>query len=131
MADSSMNSATVLIADPDLAHQQQLAECLRPRYQVVTASTFAETVERIVQHHPAILLLELDMPDGDGKTLIQHIRENAGTRQMIICCVTNRSSIRDKVSGFQAGADDYVVKPINPKTFIWRVVLLSRLRQIS
>lgn len=131
MAEVSTNAITVLVADPDVSQQQQIAECLRPRYRVITAGSLAETVEMIVMHRPGVLLLELDMPDGDGKTLIQQIRGNINTRQMIICCVTHRSMIRDKVAGFQAGADDYVVKPINQKTFMYRVVLLSRLRQLA
>jgi DNA-binding response OmpR family regulator len=128
MAQVSTDTPTVLIADPDRTYQAQLADCLRPRYHIVTANTLAETVEQIIRQPPAILLLELDFPDGDGAKLIEQIRENARTRQMVVCCVTKRSSIHDKVSGFQAGADDYVVKPVNAKTFMWRVVLLSRLR---
>jgi DNA-binding response OmpR family regulator len=128
MAHAASDLPTVLIADPDRAYQAQLADYLRPRYRVVMANSLAETVEQIIRQPPAILLLELDFPDGDGNKLIQQIRENARTRQMVVCCVTKRASIHDKVSGFQSGADDYVVKPVNAKTFMWRVVLLSRLR---
>jgi DNA-binding response OmpR family regulator len=85
----------------------------------------------ITQYRPAILLLEVDMPDGDGKMLIKQLRESPTLRNMIVCCVTRRSGIKDKVAGFQAGADDYVVKPVNLQTFMWRVVLLSRIRQLS
>lgn len=122
---------TVLVADPDRAQQQLLAECLRPRYQIALARSIAETVDHIARSRPQLLLLELDMPDGDALPLIRKIREERSTRNMIIACVTRRSSIKDKVAGFQAGADDYIVKPINPETFLWRVVLLSRLRQLS
>src|SRR5689334_9242694 len=117
---------TVLVADPDPAQQHLVTEVLRPRYQVVTARSIAETVDVIARSRPQILLLELDMPDGDALPLIRKIREERSTQQMIIACVTRRSSIRDKVAGFQAGADDYIVKPINQDTFLWRVVLLSR-----
>ncbi len=122
---------TVLVADPDRAQQQVLADVLRARYQVVAARTIAETVDAIARHRPQILLLELDMPDGDALPLVRKIREERSTHHMIIACVTRRSSIRDKVTGFQAGADDYIIKPINPETFLWRVVLLSRLRQLT
>ncbi|MBA3822998.1 MAG: response regulator transcription factor [Ktedonobacterales bacterium] len=124
-------SLTVLVADPDRAQQQIVAECLRSRYQVVAARSIAETVDVIARSRPQILLLELDMPDGDALPLVRKIREERSTQHMIIACVTRRSAIRDKVTGFQAGADDYIVKPINPETFLWRVVLLSRLRQLT
>lgn len=122
---------TVLVADPDPQQQQRLVECLRPRYRLITAKNLAETVEMIALYHPQIVLLELDQPDGDGIRLIQQIRAERAARSMIIACVTKRSGIKDKVAGFQAGADDYIVKPVNTQTFLWRVVLLSRLRQLS
>ncbi len=122
---------TVLVADPDPMQQQRVVECLRPRYRTITARNLAETVEMIALYHPQILLLEVDQPDGDGVRLIQQIRSERASRSMIIACVTKRSGIKDKVAGFQAGADDYIIKPINTQTFLWRVVLLSRLRQLS
>jgi DNA-binding response OmpR family regulator len=122
---------TVLVADPDPAQQQLIADCLRPRFRVITARNLAETVEMIAMYHPQILLLEVDQPDGDGIKLIRQIREERAARSMVVACVTRRSSVRDKVTGFQAGADDYVIKPINTQMFLWRVVLLSRLRQLG
>jgi DNA-binding response OmpR family regulator len=128
MTEAAPGSVTVLVADPDPAQQQRVIECLRPRFRVITASTLAETSQMIVQYRPGVLLIELDMPDGDGKTLIKQIRETPALRTLKICCVTRRASVRDKVAGFQVGADDYVVKPINEKMFLWRVVLLTRIR---
>jgi DNA-binding response OmpR family regulator len=128
MTAADPGGVTVLVADPDPSQQQRVIDCLRPRFRVITASTLAETSQQIVQYRPAVLLLELDMPDGDGKQLIKQIRETPALRPMKICCVTRRSGVRDKVAGFQSGADDYVVKPINEKMFLWRVVLLTRLR---
>jgi len=122
---------TVLVSDPDPMQQQRLVECLRPRYRIITAKNLAETVEMIALYHPQIVLMEIDQPDGDGIRLIKQIRDERSARSMIIACVTQRSGIKDKVAGFQAGADDYIVKPVNTQTFLWRVVLLSRLRQLS
>jgi DNA-binding response OmpR family regulator len=50
---------------------------------------------------------------------------------MIIICVTTRRAVQDKVRGFQAGADDYIIKPINPESFPLRLALLERLRRLS
>jgi DNA-binding response OmpR family regulator len=131
MAEPSRGGLTVLVADPDPVQQQQIMDCLRPRYRVIGARTLAETVEMITQYRPAILLLEVEMPDGDGKILIKQVRESPTLKNMVVCCVTRRAGIKDKIAGFQSGADDYVVKPVNLKTFMWRVVLLSRIRQLS
>lgn len=124
------SNLTVLVADPDPAQLQISVDCLRQRYRVITATSLAEVSDAITRYRPQILLLEWNMPDGDGRGLIRHLRENQSTRGMIICCVTTQSNVRDKIAGFQAGADDYVVKPINTKTFVYRVQLLTRVRKI-
>ena len=131
MAEGVPMSTTVLVADPDAVQQQVIAKSLQARYNVVAARNMAEAVQLLVIHRPRILLLEISQPDGDGIDLIKQIRQDPGTHGTIIACVTHRSGIRDKVMGFQAGADDYIVKPINPETFMWRLVLLMRLRQMS
>ena len=124
-------SLTVLVSEPDPVQLQRIVECLRPRFRIITAKNLAETVEMIAMYHPQILLLEVDQPDGDGIRLIKQIRQERTARSMVVACVTKRSTVKDKVAGFQAGADDYVIKPINTQMFLWRVVLLSRIRQIA
>jgi len=126
MTQAAQGSVTVLIADPDPAQQKLLSDCLSPRFRVIAASTLAAASQMIAQYRPGVLLLELDMPDGDGKQLIRQIRASPTLRSMKIGCVTRRSAVRDKIEGFQVGADDYVVKPINDKMFVWRVVLLLK-----
>lgn len=122
---------TVLVADPDLQQQQFIAEILRSRYRVIAARTIADTIQMLVTYRPTILLLEVNQPDGDGVELIRRLRQDNAMKSMVIACVTNRSTVKDKVVGFQAGADDYIIKPVNRDTFMWRLVLLMRLRHIS
>jgi len=121
--------ATVLIADPDIAYREVVADCLKSRFQIVTAGSLAETLEMVAQHHPVILLLELNQPDGDGKSIIPRLKANPETHKMVISCLTTRTSIDEKVAGFQAGADDYVVKPVNTCMFMYRMALLTRVRR--
>ncbi len=128
MAAFPAGALTVLVVDPDIAQQQFLARILAPRFRVITAGSIAEATQKIMAQRPQILLTEIDLPDGDGKAFIRQIRENPVLRAMIIGCITQRAAIRDKVDGFHAGADDYVVKPVNPETFMWRVILLTRMR---
>ena len=128
MAIAPTITATVLIADPDVAYRQVVSDCLTPRYRVITASSIAETLDMIARYRPSVLLLELNQPDGDGRALITRLKTNPETRSMVIGCLTTRSTITDKIAGFQAGADDYVVKPVNTRTFMYRIVLLSRVR---
>jgi two-component system, OmpR family, alkaline phosphatase synthesis response regulator PhoP len=122
---------TVLLADPDPHQQQLISDALQQRYRVILSRSLSETIQLLMTYHPHVLLLEVNQPDGDGITLIKQLRQDPKVRDMVIACVTGRSSVRDKVAGFQAGADDYIIKPINIETFMWRLVLLMRLRKIS
>jgi two-component system phosphate regulon response regulator PhoB len=127
----SQMRTTVLIVEPDPIQRQLLFDCLRERYNPIGVATLAQAYEAIVIHQPNIILLELNQPDGDGMELIRQIRKDPFSRHMVVACVTRRSGTRDKVTAFQAGADDYVVKPINPESFPYRIVLLTRIRQVA
>jgi two-component system, OmpR family, alkaline phosphatase synthesis response regulator PhoP len=122
---------SVLVADPDIVSQQQLIACLDAQYQVRTAASLKGTWGIIAQARPRTLIIEVNQPDGDGVQLIERLRSDPATRGMILICVTTRRTIRDKVRGFQAGADDYIIKPINPDTFATRLALLEQLRQLT
>jgi two-component system, OmpR family, alkaline phosphatase synthesis response regulator PhoP len=122
---------SVLVADPDIVSQQQLIACLGAQYQVRTAASLKGAWGIIAQARPRTLIIEVNQPDGDGVQLIERLRSDPATRGMILICVTTRRTIRDKVRGFQAGADDYIIKPINPDTFATRLALLEQLRQLT
>jgi DNA-binding response OmpR family regulator len=129
MATVMTVTTTVLIADPDVTYRQVVADCFKSRYKVIIANNLAETLAMVAQYHPSILLLELNQPDGDGKSIIPRLKSNPETHSMVVTCLTTRSSIDEKIEGFQAGADDYVVKPINTRTFMYRMVLLTRVHR--
>jgi PleD family two-component response regulator len=128
MGKSLAVPAMVLVSDPDTSFQEVLLVYLQPRYQVITANSLAATMQMIIRYRPTILLLELTQPDGDGIELIRQVQSDPGLQDMIIVCVTDRCGVRDKVTALQSGADDYLVKPINPNTFSARLTLLGRLK---
>jgi len=130
MDRSTKPRLTVLVSDPDINQQHILNDCLQSRYSVITAQTLAMTKQLLTQYHPSILLLELDQTDGDGMALIKQIIADTSLRNTIIACVTKRSSVQMKVQAFQSGADDYIVKPINPTIFASRLTLLLRLSKL-
>jgi DNA-binding response OmpR family regulator len=121
---------TVLVIDPNPAQQEQYLACLRPLFQVICTSSLGEAARAIVLHRPEVVVMELDLPDGDGRALIRQIRQEPQMRNMVIACVSSRRDNADKVSSFQAGADDYIVKPIKPESFPYRLMLLLRLNHL-
>lgn len=122
----------VLVVDPDPQQHALLSQILAPRYLLLHAGTLAEATHHLATLPPPhVIIVERVLPDGDGLSLIQQVRSDPSLRDVSIACVTTRAEVRDKIEGFRAGADDYVIKPVDPKTFLQRIVLLTRLRQIS
>ncbi len=123
---------TVLVADPDPLYQQQLVHQLEPSFRCVVAATLRETVQLLQRERPVLLVLDLDQPDGDGITLIRQMQNHPDYKHVLIACVTKRSSVKDKILAFQAGVDDYLIKPLTQAmNFYGRMLLLRRAGHIA
>ena len=78
-------------------------------YQVITAYSGNETMKKLA-HNPDLILLDINMPDLDGLTVCQNIREHITCP---ILFLTARIETADKIKGFSVGADDYIQKPFD------------------
>lgn len=79
---------------------------------------------------PTLIVTELDLPDRSGLDLLAALHAAPATRNVLLLVVTGRRGVGDKVAAFQAGADDYLVKPVDPYRFETQVQLLIKFRQI-
>lgn len=118
---------TALVVDANLAEREEIARCLHPYYHVLKATSVGEAMTQLRQRLPAVVVLDPDLPDGDGIEWLRYLRSNPATQTLVVACVTHRSSVREKVIGFLAGADDYVIHPIDVDTFAYRIALLARI----
>jgi two-component system, OmpR family, response regulator QseB len=118
-----------LFVDPDVASAERLAGTLRAYWatKVVASAHEARAVLRVTQ--PWLVVTELDLPDMPGLDLLVALHDHPLTRHVMLMIVTTRRTISDKIAGFQAGADDYLVKPVDRELFALHVELLSRLRR--
>ena len=99
-------------------------------YQVYTAKNGAEGVEKARKKSPHLIILDVMMPEMDGIEACELFRKSKGLEDTIITFLTARSEDYSQVAGFDAGADDYITKPIKPKVFISKVKsLLRRLKK--
>ncbi|MBC2837901.1 response regulator transcription factor [Robiginitalea sp. SC105] len=98
-------------------------------YQVFTAKNGADGVEKARKKNPHLIILDVMMPEMDGIEACDIIRKTKGLEDTIIAFLTARSEDYSQVAGFDAGADDYITKPIKPKVFVSKVkALLRRLK---
>ena len=91
-------------------------------YEVFTASNGREAVETALRVVPHLILLDVMMPEMDGIETCREIRSHDSLRRTLIAFLTARGEDYSQIAGFDAGADDYIAKPIHVR------VLLSRIR---
>lgn len=109
--------------DPNIA--EMVKEYLEQKdFKVTVYHTLAQARQALKIHIPAIILLDWNMPDGHGDGLCQWIRRN--WKELPVIFLTVRGDSDDIVSGFQSGADDYVVKPFELKVLYSRIQALLR-----
>lgn len=120
----------VLFVDPDVDNAERLAQALPNLSAVAVVPTAQEAVAAITMRVPDLIVTELDLPDANGMRLIQSVHNAPLTRRVLILVVTHRTNFRDKIDAFQAGADDYLVKPVDAEQLATHVRLVSRFRQI-
>jgi DNA-binding response OmpR family regulator len=98
-------------------------------YRVSAAETGKEALELALKEMPALVVLDLMLPDMSGENVCQELKE-LGDFPVIM--LTAKSSEEERVAGFGLGADDYIVKPFSPKELVARVkAVLKRARRID
>ena len=112
----------ILVVDDEPDIRRLVAEALEVTgYDVQTAANGGEAVRTAAQYIPDLVLLDIMMPDMDGFTVYEKLREKpCGLRSPIIF-LTARREINDKLLGFEKGAADYITKPFHIKELLARV----------
>lgn len=92
---------------------EQVARSLGRAYRIARAETLEEARRHLARETPDLLLLDLELPDGDGFHLCSELRGNPTLRKTPILFLSSHTAIRDKVMAFELGADDYLEKPFD------------------
>jgi two-component system, OmpR family, response regulator RegX3 len=115
---------TILLIEDEEAISEPLAAALgREGFDAVVGATAAEGMELFEQRSPDLVLLDVMLPDGDGRDLLRRIRETSRTPVVML---TARGEETDRVLGLELGADDYVTKPFSAAELAARVRAVLR-----
>ncbi len=122
----------ILVIDDDTAINELIKVNLELEgHNVIQAYDGIKGFALCKQENPALVVLDVMMPDVDGFTVAQRIRKNEETKDIPILMLTALSQLNDKVNGFNIGVDDYLVKPFEMEELKVRVrALLKRTNQI-
>jgi two-component system, OmpR family, alkaline phosphatase synthesis response regulator PhoP len=124
---TNLKNHTLLLVDDEPDILEFLSYNLKKEgYKVYTASNGEEGVALTQQVSPSLILLDVMMPKMDGIETCQIIRKDLNIDQPIIAFLTSRAEDYSQIAGFEAGADDYITKPIRPRLLISKVESLLR-----
>ena len=118
---------TILIVEDEKPIREMVAFALgRAGYELVEAGDIVEAYERISEKLPDLVLLDWMLPGASGIEFARRLKRDELTSDVPIVMLTARGEEEDKVSGLEAGADDYVTKPFSPRELMARIKAVLR-----
>lgn len=118
----------VLVVDDDAVNLELTREVLDDCFDVDVAVSGHNAIDRACTFRPDLVLLDVMMPDMDGYETCRRLRSDVELRYTKVVLVSARSSIDDRLRGYELGADDYITKPYVPEELIAKVRVLLRLK---
>ena len=123
-----MSGAILVVEDEPIAQKLITVNLERAGHRVVSASNVPEARNAIREVLPDMIVLDWILPDTTGVNFTRQLRNEERTRDIPIIMLTGRADETDKVTGLEAGADDYITKPFSPRELLARVKAVMRRR---
>ena len=127
---NTINTKQLMLVDDDPNLILLVKDYLEFRgYQVITAGNGREALDLLEEQIPDLIICDVMMPEMDGYSLVQHIRENSTIEWVPVLFLSAKGQSQDRVKGLNTGADVYIVKPFEPEELVAQVE--SSLKQAS
>ena len=122
------NRGKILIVDDNAINLAVCEEALGRDYECMCASNGEESLQLARVFHPDLVLLDVMMPGIDGYETCERLRADPDLRFAKILLVTAKAQVLDRLRGYEAGADDYIIKPFEPDELVAKVRVFLRLK---
>jgi len=121
----------LLVVDDDKITHAFIKRALLGEFDLTPTFSGEEALEALANFLPEVILLDVEMPGLNGYEVCERIKSNPRTEDIPVIFLSARSDLRDRMQGFEAGADDYIVKPFLPQELLAKlnVLLQYRLRR--
>ncbi len=121
----------ILFVESDPNGRERIQQALGNSFTVQYATSVEQARDYLETQVPDVLICEVLLGHESGLELCRAIRASVALRHLPIMLLTSLTTFQDKIAGFDAGADDYVVKPFDPRHLMARIRLLSRIKRIE
>ena len=122
----------ILIVDDNETNRDILRTRLRPQgYELMEASDGEEALSMTRRHHPDLILLDVMMPKVDGIAACRALKSDTDLPFIPIILVTAKADTKDIVAGLEAGADEYLTKPVDQSALVARVRSMLRVKELT
>ena len=127
-----MSKSCILIADDNPTNVELLEAYLTGiDCRILIAVDGRDTLEKVAQHHPDLILLDIMMPKLSGFEVCQRLKGDPATKDIMVLMVTALNELGDIERAVTAGCDDFLSKPVNKLELVKRVENMLRLRQVT
>ena len=123
-----MTKKKILFADDEPAVRARLQVLLAERYQIAQAENGCEAIEKLKEFKADIVLLDIDMPVMNGLETCKKIRQSPSLLSTKIIIVSGEITLKNRLMGYEAGADDYLTKPVDKDELIAKIEIMLRLK---
>lgn len=127
MKNRMQRKLKILLVDDDLINLKILSVILSEDYELEKVQFGQDALVSVKKFKPDIVLLDIMLPDIDGYEVCQKIKSNLQQRLPKVLLVSARTGLEDRLKGYKAGADDYVVKPFEDEELLAKIQVFSRI----
>ena len=115
------NKRKILIVDDELLVREILKDSLKIRYDVIEGCNGEDAIAQVAIHKPDLIIMDVEMPGSNGIDICRGLKGRMETRSIPVILLTSCSKKEDIILGLEAGADDYITKPMYPPEVLARV----------
>lgn len=118
----SVTKRSILIVEDEPMMRSFLKRTLQDEYNIITEENGKYALEWLYKGNlPDLLIVDLQMPEMDGFDFVEYIRRSGFFNRLPIIVLSSRESVEDRLRCFELGANDYLIKPFNPKELKYRI----------
>jgi len=126
-----VNKNKILVVDDAASVVSAIRDMLEPEYEVETAFNGKDALEILIKFRPDLILLDVMMPGMDGYEVCQRIRSDRAFGFVKIIMVSGKTMLKERLKGYDAGADDYIAKPFKAEELLAKVRVFLRLKSVE